>query len=901
MRQFIQDIAVIRSNPRATLGWPLFCMLVCLVIWSIVASTLSAEKRNLRDAAFREAASLAGSYAEQLTRGVGQLDQIARTTAFYWRKSRDTFRLEEQANQGLYPEEHALIVGITDANGMLATSLRVNAGELDFSDRPYLSRHKSGKTHGLEITPIENSRLHEGKTVNFSRALLGADGKFAGVVFVSVKPDFLTSLYGRALASRDDVLAVLTRDGTMLAAEMGDNIRRHRSIARNPMRFDGNSGMYILPADQNIDGLSRIVAWKAIDNYPLVALAALAEKAVYAPYEEMRRAYLGMAAAGTVMLALMALMGAIYSARLTQRRRHEEEIKNTYRLATDHARESFFMLRADYAASGEIRDFIIEDCNQQGADFFGTSKQHLIGGRLTGLYPPPKSGIVLGIFRQAMAHGFHEDEFRMHYDFVAKTRTVWYQRRIIRSGSGVAVTLRDITDAKTHAQAMAELANSDALTRLPNRHWLAQFLPECLERAGKAGAKVGILYIDLDDFKNVNNTKGHAAGDAVLKAAAQRMKTLLRPGDHVVRLGGDEFTVILQRIVDNDHIARVASRLVEDLSRPYDGGDESARHVINASIGISVYPDHGTDMSILLQHADVAMYAAKAEGKGNFQFYAGAMSDALLHKLGIEQALRHAVKADEFLLHYQPRVDTRSGELRSMEALVRWQHPERGLVPPLEFISVAEDTGLIVELGALVLEKACSQLAEWRRMGLPLKPVSVNVSPRQFNSDNLVSTLTGALARHAIPADLVELEITESCMMSDTEKVSASLAKLKAIGVRISVDDFGTGYSSLSQLQQLDVDVLKVDRSFTRNLADGEQSQAFFMTIVSMAHILDMQVVAEGVETVEQLEILQDLSCNEVQGYLISKPVPANEAEQFLRKKLLFKAPGFLRLAAQNS
>lgn len=290
----------------------------------------------------------------------------------------------------------------------------------------------------------------------------------------------------------------------------------------------------------------------------------------------------------------------------------------------------------------------------------------------------------------------------------------------------------------------------------------------------------------------------------------------------------------------------------------------------------------------LLQHADTAMYAAKNDGKRRYAFYTPALTEQIVYRIRNETALRRAIEVNEFVLHYQPRVNAMSGELLSMEALVRWNHPERGMVPPLEFIGLAEDTGLIVELGKLVIDQACMQIAAWQAQSLKVVPLSVNVSPVQFAQCDLKAVIAESLARHRIDPVLLEVEVTESCMMQDSEQVAQEIAAIKSLGVRISVDDFGTGYSSLSQLQRLDLDVLKVDRAFTQALSDGKQGEAFFMTIVSMAHILDMQVVAEGVETLEQLTLLQGLGCNEVQGYFISRPVPAALAAAFLGRRCLF-------------
>jgi diguanylate cyclase (GGDEF)-like protein len=442
--------------------------------------------------------------------------------------------------------------------------------------------------------------------------------------------------------------------------------------------------------------------------------------------------------------------------------------------------------------------------------------------------------------------------------------------------------VRDISDARAHAEQLSRMANEDALTTLHNRHWLIQTMPQMLARARASGDMLALLFFDLDDFKNINNTLGHAAGDQLLRMTALRLRAALRPGDHGVRLGGDEFTVILEQISSAEQVEAITARVVDALATPFVLADGS-RHAVHASIGISMYPADGEDAETLIKHADIAMYAVKASGKGHFRFYHADLSASLVHRLALEQALREAIAGDQFVVHYQPRVDTFTGALRSMEALVRWRHPQRGLVPPLEFIPVAESMGLILALGEQVADKVCAQLGAWQRQGLPPMPVSINVSAQQFNQGDVAAMLADCMARHQIDAVLLEVELTESCMLATDRPVAEQLAAIKALGVRLLVDDFGTGYSSLSQLQQLDLDVLKVDRAFTSQLSAGAQGVAFFRAIVSMAHVLDMSVVAEGVETEEELRLLRELACDEVQGYYISRPLPADAMVALMR------------------
>jgi predicted signal transduction protein with EAL and GGDEF domain len=353
----------------------------------------------------------------------------------------------------------------------------------------------------------------------------------------------------------------------------------------------------------------------------------------------------------------------------------------------------------------------------------------------------------------------------------------------------------------------------------------------------------------------------------------------------VSRFGGDEFLVLLDPCEGEREVAAVAQRVVEALAAPFAIGDEL--HAVGASVGIGLFPRDGADRDTLVKHADMAMYAAKNDGKAQFRFFDPQLSNTLRAQARLKQSLVDAIEEDQFVLHYQPRVDARDGRLLSMEALLRWQHPVLGMVPPAEFIPLAESTGLIVRIGQLVIDKACAQVAAWRELGMEVVPVSINVSARQFRRGSVPGHLAAALRRHGLPAHLVEVEITESAMMSEHDDILAELAELRALGIKLHVDDFGTGYSSLSQLQRLKMDVLKVDRAFTAELGRSKEGTVFFQAIVSMAHALGMSVVAEGVETVEQLEILRGLECNEVQGYLIARPVGAHEMATLMKRRYL--------------
>lgn len=893
LRSALAQLRFLKGNLRHVLAWPLLCLCIAILAWMFALSHLKSEELRVREAATLEAQALAKSYAEQLSRSVEQIDQITLTLAYHWKRSGGTMRLEDQAGQGLFPDHPELSIAIFDRRGKLLTSLLKPRSAIDIADRAYFRTHRDGKAAGLLIERVASSRMTGKPTVIFSRALRDDAGRFNGLLYVAVPPDFLASFYDKAAQGENDAMAVVSTQGEFIAVKTGSNLARPGPLLRRAALFPESHGNQLVPAEYFSDERARLVAWETLPRYPLISVVALSEPDIYLPYQAQRRNTLGMATSASLLLLVAAVVGSVLSGRLVWRKHQAAAIADTYRLAIEGAREGFFMARALYGKHRNITDFVLENCNAQGARMLGFRKSDLLDVRFSEIYQGRQLAKVMAIFATAMESGFREDEFRQ----VQYGRVSWMHRRLVRSGDGVAITLRDISEAKAHERALEELGNTDALTSLNNRHWLTSYLPAALEDACRRDARLAVLYLDLDDFKDVNNTMGHDAGDDVLCQAGQRIQSVLRPGDHVVRLGGDEFTVLLSQVDAREGAIRVAARILDVLEAPFQVRGGFAPKV-RASVGISVYPDDGDSAEALLKHADTAMYAAKNNGKARYAFYTPELTADIVRRVSNEAALRRAIETGQFMLHYQPRVNAISGELLSMEALVRWMHPERGVVPPLEFIPLAEQTGLIVDIGRQVIDQACAQIAAWQARQLRVVPVSVNVSPAQFAQSTLKDVIASSICRHGIAPSLLEIEITESCMMQDSDRVAGDIAAIKALGVRISVDDFGTGYSSLSQLQRLDLDVLKIDRAFTQALDGGKQGEAFFMTIVSMAHILDMHVVAEGVETLEQLQILQTLGCNEAQGYYISRPVPAGQAEAFLTRRHLFPQPRPVLLSA---
>jgi diguanylate cyclase (GGDEF)-like protein len=478
------------------------------------------------------------------------------------------------------------------------------------------------------------------------------------------------------------------------------------------------------------------------------------------------------------------------------------------------------------------------------------------------------------------------------------TRYIHAQGEVLQDASGKVVrlagTIQDISARKLAEKQIEYLALHDGLTGLPNPRFFRSEATKAISEAVRFETKLAALFLDLDRFKNINDSLGHGIGDHLLKEVAERITHCLRKGDAVsrepqaskenvlARQGGDEFTVLLTTLRHAEDAARVAQRIQDALASPF--RIEGHEIFTSASIGIAVFPDDGGDVETLLKNADTAMYTAKAEGRKNYKFFTEAMNKAASAKLSLESDLHNALRQNEFILHYQPQIDVASRKIVGVEALIRWQHPRRGLVPPLEFIPLAEERGLIIPIGEWVLRTACLQASAWHRAGLAKITVAVNMASPSFKQMDLMTVVADALEKSGLEAAYLELEVTESVMMHDIEAVLTTLKNLKGIGIHLSIDDFGTGYSSLSYLQRFPLDALKIDRSFVSNI-DKTEGSAIALAIMALAKSLNLKVIAEGVETEHQVRILQEHGCEFMQGFLFSRPVPADEITRLLQEQ----------------
>jgi diguanylate cyclase (GGDEF)-like protein/PAS domain S-box-containing protein len=455
------------------------------------------------------------------------------------------------------------------------------------------------------------------------------------------------------------------------------------------------------------------------------------------------------------------------------------------------------------------------------------------------------------------------------------------RQALYSNGEGFLVNVvRDITERKEAELQLNQLAHYDLLTGLPNRGLYLETLRKSVAYATESGQQAVIMFLDLDNFKNVNDTLGHAVGDDLLMQVSDRLVKCVRPRDTVGRMGGDEFALVLEMQNVQQGVAIVANRIRTALKAPFIiNGNEM---MVTASIGVTIHPQDSSDPATLIKYADIAMYNAKHAGRDTFRFFTAQMNIDAVARQELETALRKAIENEEFVLFYQPKVHLNTGRIAGLEALLRWDRPGHGLVSPDKFIPVLEETGLIVRVGSWAIAAACSQIGKWMRTSIGPVQIAVNVAGRQFIEGDLEGDVNKALAAHDIPANLLELELTESSLMANTERTIDTLKSLTGLGVQISIDDFGTGYSSLAYLRRFPINKLKIDIAFVRNITTNADDAAIARTIIRMAHSLKLEVIAEGVETAEQLAYLRDHRCDQMQGFYFSRPLPASDIEKML-------------------
>ncbi len=549
-----------------------------------------------------------------------------------------------------------------------------------------------------------------------------------------------------------------------------------------------------------------------------------------------------------------------------------------YRILVDH--QSDLVVKID-------TDGRLQFASPSFCMLFGIDEEHLVGRELCPIINTNGPAVLKDALRRLDCH-----PKACYHEICSQTldgpRWIgWAMKGVTDEQGRISAVVgigRDVTDRKMAEQEIRKLAHFDSLTGLPNRSLLYDRLSQTLALAKRNSGSAAVLFIDLDRFKQINDVFGHQLGDRFLQEASRRLTGSVRASDTVARLGGDEFVVILSDIMQCSQAGAIASKIIGSMHQPFylDGHELHS----GASIGVALYPADGDDVDTLLKHADIAMYQAKESGRGLFKFYSPDHNEKMLQRMALESALRRALENSELFLHYQPLINGATGALSGFEALVRWQHPQLGLLLPSRFITVAEETGLILPLGEQVLRNACQQARSWHKAGYTGLQISVNLSPRQFQQRSLLPLIDQIIEETGCNPALIELELTETTLMDNAEEAVVLLKALKRRGFRLAIDDFGTGYSSLSHLKHFPIDRLKIDRSFVSDLNRSKEDDAIVEAIIAMARSLSLQVVAEGIELVEQYTTLKQWGCDTLQGFYFSKPLAVEEATAFLRASL---------------
>jgi diguanylate cyclase (GGDEF)-like protein/PAS domain S-box-containing protein len=795
--------------------------------------------------------------------GIGSVDDFRRQLA-----GQDTYRLLRSKMEAL---SHVGGVNLIDADGNLVNSSVVwPTPKVNVADRAYFRTFKSDpQSLDMLVEPV-HSRLSGRWTTLIVRKMTGPNGEFLGAVARGIEPANFERFFASTTLGPGATIVMHHRDGTLLARHpradelLGKNFRTGPPAQRNVFELDHYSGYLTGP----LDGEERLVSSRALTHFPITIVVTTTTAAALSDWREQTSILIAVAIASALIIA--ALLIAVVRKLSAQHRISRERL-------------TLEKQRLDKAINNMTQGLLLFDaeqrlviCNQRYLEMYGLSAE------------VAKPGCS---FREIVAHRKATGSFTGDVDkYVARVlrdietrnamvvetsdgRSIQVVNEPLADGGWVA-THEDITERRRTEARITHLAHYDALTDLPNRTMFHEHLRQELSSIAD-GRQVAVHYIDIDEFKGVNDALGHLVGDELLKSVAASISRCAGENDFVARLGGDEFAIVQSEVSSVEEVTGLVARIFDAIRVPYDCMGHQLR--TDASIGIALAPEHGTALDQILKNADLAMYAAKSDGRRTYRFFEPAMDAKVRERRQLEIDLRQAIAQGGLMVYYQPCLSLEDDTITGCEALVRWRHPERGMVSPAEFIPIAEDTGLINEIGEWVLTTACRDAASWPD---DIR-LAVNVSPVQFKSGTLALKIMAALAATGLPASRLELEITEAVLIRDDDTALAILHQLRAIGVRIALDDFGTGYSSLSYLHRFPFDKIKIDRCFVNDIARPDGSSSIVQAVVNLAAARRMTTTAEGVETEEQQRLLRALGCGEMQGYLFSAAQPADRIGQF--------------------
>jgi diguanylate cyclase (GGDEF)-like protein/PAS domain S-box-containing protein len=774
-------------------------------------------------------------------------------------------------------DEFAGDLTVIDAEGRLASwSGAWPPPDVNFADRDYFQIIKAQNFRDEEIVRPVQSRINGKWKTLFTRRINGPRGEFFGIVARGIEAVHMEKFFASVSLGDNATVAMFHRDGTLLARYPKNDDAIGRVFSGSPLlehlRFSDKPTT--IRTISPIDNTDRLGAVRLLNDFPIALIATASVEGVLADWRSQTKFLILLAAGSTLLLTGFLFLIIRHIRRQNENAQRELTLEKT-RLATAINNMTQGLLLFDADARVVV-------CNQRYLDMYGLSGDVIVPGLpFRGVIAHrQETGSFVGDI-DAYIDTIMRDVGRSHTQFMQTSdgRSIQISSHPVADGGWVA-THEDITERRQAEERIAHLAHYDALTDLPNRTLFRTELDRELKRVGR-GAQCAVLYIDIDEFKSINDSLGHPVGDELLKEIARRLRLCVRGSDVVARLGGDEFAIVQTNVGAHTDITDLVARIYVAIREPYECLGH--RLLTDASIGIAMAPRDGTDLDELLKHADLAMYGAKAEGRRTFRFFEPQMNAKARARRMLELDLRQAIAdggfaAGGFEVYYQPLLNLRDDSVVGCEALLRWHHPERGMISPADFIPVAEEIGVISQLGEWVLSTACAEAAGWPDD----VRIAINVSPAQFRGGSLPLKVAAALAASGLPARRLELEITEAVLIRDDETALGIMQDLREIGVRIALDDFGTGYSSLSYLQRFPFDKIKIDRSFVTDIADAHGSSSIVQAVVNIAASRQMTTTAEGVETQPQKELLRALGCTEMQGYLFSKPKPAKDVRELL-------------------
>jgi diguanylate cyclase (GGDEF)-like protein/PAS domain S-box-containing protein len=860
---------------------PLLCLSMVVVLWTVVTLILLTEHQRSLDSAIQQGSNLVRLFEQNTTSMLRGVDRTLLLLRQAYEEDPAHSDLNALVKRSITTDDLTTQFAIADQDGHAKALIASNGtfGTAYFGDRPYFQQQRDTNDDRLLVGNPTPGRLSNKLSIVLSRRLRNPDGSFAGVIGAAIDPNFIGSFYKTIDLGASGSVILRDLNGIILASAgtVGPTNGRQvmqpalrNALAKSPVGYYWGGGA--------VDGVNRLVSYRTSQDLPVVMMVGLAEDDIFASYAYTRE----LAILAAIFLTLVLVLGTISSFRhhlrlnrsLTARLIAERNLK--------HANTFLDTIVENLPLPVVVKDaktLQFQLVNHAYEAFIGMSREQLVGKTVHEIFPPQDAELIVNSDREAS----NSNDLPIATEFVLHTptnglRTVATTRLIVRDEEGgpshLITVLEDITDRRESDKKIFYMAHHDALTGLANRAAVAQKIEDAAARQRRWGYPFTVLMLDLDRFKHVNDTLGHSGGDALLREVATRLIGFLRETDVLARLGGDEFVIIQAGETNQREAAStLADRIIDIIAKPFN--IEGSEINIGTSIGISLAPEHATDPESLLKMADMALYSAKSSGRGGHRFFEIEMNEAASLRRQVETELRHAIHNDELELYYQPIIDAKTRRICGAEALIRWRHPTKGMILPEHFIPLAEETGLITQIGEWVLLTACVEAARWP-VGVK---IAVNLSPVQFSKCNLIDVVLYALAQSKLPPERLELEITETALIESATECLPVLRQLKNLGISIALDDFGTGYSSLSQMTIFPFDKIKIDKSFTLNMTRRADCAAIISATLTLATSLDITTTAEGVETAEQYQLLQLAGVTSLQGHLFKRPSPASELD----------------------